>query len=81
MELLVNKRYVKNKFIAFLFALSAIGAIAAGYEIIEWLYSVILGGNTQVNLVASQGDVWDAQKDMSADFLGALLGCLFFSVY
>lgn len=53
-------------------ALFAIMSVAAAYEIIEWLYAVIEGGNAGIEFLGSQGDVWDAQKDMLADTLGAL---------
>ena len=49
-----------------------IGTVAATYEIIEWIYAVIDGGEAGVEFLGSQGDIWDAQKDMLADLLGAL---------
>lgn len=47
-------------------------SVAATYEIIEWQYAVIEGGNAGVEFLGSQGDIWDAQKDMLADTLGAI---------
>ena len=47
-------------------------AVAAGYEIVEWVYAVLEGGNAGVEFLGSQGDIWDAQKDMLADTLGAV---------
>lgn len=58
--------------VAFFFSLFFIMAIAAAYEIIEWQYAVIEGGNAGIEFLGSQGDIWDAQKDMLADTLGAL---------
>ncbi len=58
--------------LAGLFGLLLIMAIAAAYEIIEWLFAVYYGGNAGIEFLGSQGDVWDAQKDMLADTLGAL---------
>jgi putative membrane protein len=58
--------------LAGLFGLLLIMAIAAGYEIVEWLFAVYYGGNAGIEFLGSQGDVWDAQKDMLADTLGAL---------
>jgi putative membrane protein len=53
-------------------------SIAASYEIIEWAYAVIEGGNTGIEFLGSQGDMWDAQKDMLADTIGALISlCLY----
>lgn len=58
--------------VAFFFSLFFIMAVAATYEIIEWQYAVIEGGNAGIEFLGSQGDIWDAQKDMLADTLGAI---------
>jgi putative membrane protein len=47
-------------------------SLAAGYEIIEWWYAALAGGDEGIAFLGSQGDVWDAQKDMMMDTLGAL---------
>jgi len=67
-----------NPFLAGLFGLCAIMAIAAGYEIIEWWYAVLAGGEAGIEFLGSQGDIWDAQQDMLADTLGAITSLLFF---
>ncbi|RMG37349.1 MAG: DUF2238 domain-containing protein [Gammaproteobacteria bacterium] len=64
--------------LAALFGLLLIMAIAAGYEIIEWLFAVYYGGNAGIEFLGSQGDVWDAQKDMLADTLGALFALVLY---
>lgn len=54
-------------------ALASIMAVAGGYEIIEWWFAALAGGNQAgPAFLGSQGDIWDAQKDMLADTLGAL---------
>ena len=58
--------------LAALFSLFLIMATAAGYEILEWLFAVYYGGNAGIEFLGSQGDIWDAQKDMAADTLGAI---------
>lgn len=58
--------------VAFFFSLFFIMSVAAAYEIIEWQYAVIEGGNAGIEFLGSQGDIWDAQKDMLADTLGAI---------
>ncbi|WP_430462708.1 DUF2238 domain-containing protein [Thalassolituus sp. LLYu03] len=75
MEFLL-RRSLAGPVLAALFAVFAIGSVAAGYEIIEWLYADIEGGNAGVSFLGAQGDVWDAQKDMLADISGALLTAL-----
>ncbi len=58
--------------VALCLGLFFIMALAASYEIIEWQYAVIEGGNAGVEFLGSQGDIWDAQKDMLADTLGGI---------
>ncbi len=64
--------------LAFFFALFFIMGVAAAYEIIEWQYAVLEGGDAGIEFLGSQGDVWDAQKDMLADTLGALTALLLY---
>ncbi len=64
--------------LALFFSLFFIMSVAAAYEIIEWQYAVIDGGEAGLEVLGSQGDIWDAQKDMLADTLGALTSlCIF----
>ena len=76
-EFLTRKKYA-NVVIASIFGLFFIMSIAASYEIVEWGYAVLEGGNTGIEFLGSQGDIWDAQKDMLADTIGAIVSlCLF----
>ena len=76
-EWLLRKRQA-TLVIALFFGLFFIMSVAAAYEIIEWQYAVIEGGDAGVEFLGSQGDVWDAQKDMLADTLGAVTSLLLF---
>lgn len=60
------------------FALLLVMGIAAAYEIIEWWYAVLEGGDAGIEFLGSQGDIWDAQKDMLADTLGAVFALALF---
>ncbi|WP_087017141.1 DUF2238 domain-containing protein [Thaumasiovibrio subtropicus] len=77
-EYLYRKGHAKP-LICSLFGLFAIMAIAAGYEIIEWWYAELAGGDEGIAFLGSQGDIWDAQKDMLCDTLGALTSLVLFS--
>jgi len=44
------------------------------YEMIEWLAALRFGGELGVAYLGTQGDEWDAQKDMALATLGAVLG-------
>ena len=63
-----------------IFALLLVMGIAAGYEIIEWWYAVLEGGDAGIEFLGSQGDIWDAQKDMLADTLGAVAALALFAI-
>lgn len=44
------------------------------YELIEWLVAEVFGGELGMAYLGTQGDVWDAHKDMGLASLGAALG-------
>ena len=52
--------------------------VSAAYELIEWVAAVALGEGADAFL-ATQGDVWDTQKDMLMAGIGAAVAVLFFS--
>jgi putative membrane protein len=43
------------------------------YELIEWVAAEVFGGDLGAAYLGTQGDVWDAHKDMALASLGALL--------
>ncbi|RLA07741.1 MAG: DUF2238 domain-containing protein [Gammaproteobacteria bacterium] len=77
--LLVKK--LCTKIVAYLFALFAVMSVAGGYEVIEWWYAVLAGGDAGIEFLGSQGDIWDAQKDILADTLGAILALFLFYIF
>jgi putative membrane protein len=72
-EYMMRRSHVSHSFVAFLFAVFGIGFWAASYEIIEMYYAVEEGGTSGSLFLGSQGDIWDAQKDMLLDICGAAL--------
>ena len=76
-EWLLKKKYCDLK-LALFFSLFFIMSVAAAYEIIEWLYAVAEGGDAGAEFLGSQGDIWDAQKDMLSDTLGAIASLILF---
>ena len=79
-EYLINYKKVTTKFWAYFTGICFIMALAALYEIFEWQYAVREGGGAGIAFLGSQGDIWDAQKDMLMDTLGAFAGVLFMRV-
>jgi putative membrane protein len=51
-------------------------AHAVVYELIEWGAAELFGGDLGVAYLGTQGDVWDAQKDMGLAVTGILAGLL-----
>ena len=43
------------------------------YELIEWGAAEVFGGDLGIAFLGSQGDVWDAQKDMGLATSGAII--------
>ncbi len=71
-ELFFRKKWTNNIWASMAVGVFALGFWAALYEIIEAGYAIFYGGDSAVNFLGSQGDPWDAQKDMLLDILGAL---------
>ncbi len=69
-EALIKYKIVNQKWYAYISASCVIPAIAAFYELFEWRYAVGGDPNAGLAVLGSQGDIWDAQKDMLMDTLG-----------
>jgi putative membrane protein len=50
------------------------------YELVEWLAAAVFGGDLGMAYLGTQGDVWDAQKDMALAAAGALVGTILMAV-
>ncbi len=74
-EFVWRKKIVTSFKCAALFGIIFIMALANFWELVEWIYAEVDGGSAGLAFLGSQGDIWDAQKDMLMDTLGALLGC------
>ena len=77
-ELYWRKGWARSMAASAFFAVMTTVAMAGIWEIVEWLYAVIDGGEAGAAFLGSQGDEWDAQKDILCDTLGALCSALLF---
>jgi putative membrane protein len=77
-EFLEKTKAVNKKWVLYIMPIFFIMAIAASYEVIEWWYAVSADPNAGIAVLGSQGDIWDAQKDILMDTLGALTAMVFF---
>lgn len=71
------KKAISQRWLASFFALCVIVTIAAVYEIFEWWYAIHSDPAAGIAVLGSQGDIWDAQKDMLADTLGGIVAVVF----
>lgn len=55
-------------------------SFSAAYELIEWLVADVFYPEEGAAYLGSQGDIWDAQKDMGIAFGGAILCMLLFKL-
>ncbi len=76
-ELLTRKRWT-SPLLAGFFGLFFILSIAALYEILEWIYAINMNPEAGLEFLGSQGDIWDAQKDMLSDMIGAIVSLIIF---
>lgn len=60
----------------YLLVMTFIWSHAGIYEVIEWAAAVFFGGDLGVAYLGTQGDEWDAQKDMALAMAGTLLMAL-----
>nr|WP_144549021.1 DUF2238 domain-containing protein [Peribacillus simplex] len=73
-EILIRKTPLTKGPWLFAVTLSFALAIGALYEIIEWITAIISkGGKASKEFLGTQGDIWDAQWDMSLTLIGSIL--------
>lgn len=77
-EMLIKYKVVNHRWFAYLAAFMIIPAIAAFYEIFEWRYAVSSDPTAGLAVLGSQGDIWDAQKDMLMDTIGGAIGTILY---
>lgn len=80
-ELLLYKKWTSSKFILFTYPIFFIFTVGSVYEIFEWITAFFAETEAGGLFLGSQGDIWDPQKDILANGLGAIAAAiLFFNV-
>ena len=72
-EILIRKNAVNSPRWLFFLVCCFCLAFSALYEIIEW-QSAVWGGDSSLDFLGVQGDIWDAQADMTLALIGSVLG-------
>ncbi len=78
-ELLVRSAHVKMNWAPWL-ATAALWALSSFFEILEARVAQIVRPDLGSAYLGMQGDIWDAQKDMSCAFVGALLVAIWLTI-
>lgn len=79
-EFIERKQLSRSRWLTGLFAVCAIGTLALGYEVFEWRYAIHADPAAGIAVLGSQGDPWDAQKDMLSDTIGAIVATTLYFV-
>ncbi len=74
-EMFMRLAKVKG-FWSYLLPIDLLGSFSAIYEIIEWQAAKNVDPAAGLAFLGSQGDIWDAQKDMVLALLGAAIAAL-----
>ena len=74
-EIVLRMSYAKG-FWTYLLPVLVVISTSTIFELLEWLAAVIFGGDLGVAYLGTQGDVWDAQKDMLLAAIGSLVTTL-----
>ncbi len=75
-EIFVYQTKLKG-FWSYFVPIMIISAFAGFYEVMEWITAQLVNPDAGMAFLGSQGDIWDAQKDMFLAMIGALI-ILFF---
>lgn len=57
-------------------SIASVVAMGAAYEVLEWWTAVVVDPDAGAAFLGTQGDEWDAQKDMLCSAVGASLAAL-----
>jgi putative membrane protein len=74
-ELLTRSAHARERWGAWL-AVAALAALSSFFEIIEAVIAQIVAPELGPAYLGTQGDIWDAQKDMACAFVGAVLAAI-----
>ena len=78
-EIFVRVARVRG-FWSYYLPLDVVISFSACYELLEWGVALVFGGETAQIYLGTQGDVWDAHKDMLLATLGGLIAMLLTAV-
>jgi putative membrane protein len=75
-ELGFRKRVAPGRFAVLYFSAAGVACWSLVYEIVEWLVASTVDPAAGTAFLGTQGDAWDAQKDVALALCGALVAAL-----
>lgn len=76
-EVFKKKVSRKRLVLDFVFAASILLSLGVAYEFMEWATAIIVAPEAGTAFLGTQGDVWDAQKDLLLNVIGSLCAVIF----
>ena len=67
----LQKKVKLGGFLVYYVSFMTIAAFAGFYEVIEWVAASVVDPEAGTAFLGTQGDVWDAQKDMALAIVGS----------
>lgn len=80
LEFFDRHRLIRSRVLSAALTVLAIFGVAAIFELIEWIYAELANPDAGAAFLGSQGDIWDAQKDMLADGMGAITATVIYAL-
>jgi putative membrane protein len=74
----ILSHFVTRAGVAVFFTFCMIVAISDLYEILEWVATMLFHPDLGIAFLGTQGDLWDAEKDMLAAVIGAAINAILF---
>jgi len=78
-ELLAGSARVKERWAPWL-AATALCALSSFFEILEAVIAMIVRPDLGAAYLGTQGDIWDAQKDMACAFIGSIIIAIWLTI-
>ena len=80
LEYFESRNLIRSRGVAVFLVIMGIFGVAAVFELVEWIYAELAAPEAGNAFLGSQGDLWDAQKDMLCDGLGAVFASILYSI-
>jgi putative membrane protein len=74
---ILNRRVRGHRRAIVFFTLSVIVLVGVLYEFMEWAAALVVAPEAGTAFLGTQGDEWDAQKDLLLNLLGGLASLVF----